>query len=143
SLLCWAALHLAGGQTVPANPFAAPIQLVTGDLRWPSAATVWLIVMLVPAAAAAGYAVLRWQRRPKRSRVDTAQQHLGNGADIASVTEKSVTAKAKDLGVDQDAAPAGFSSTIGVPLGKSLSGTPIYGSFEDMHLDIWGPRQGK
>ena len=143
SLLSWAALHLAGGQTVPANPFAAPIALVTGDLRWPIAATVWLIVILLPVAAAAGYAVLRWRRRPKRSRVDTAQQHLGSGADIASVTEKSVAAKARDLGVDQDAAPAGFSSTIGVPLGKTLSGTPIYGSFEDMHLDIWGPRQGK
>ena len=70
SLLSWAALHLAGGQTVPANPFAAPIGLVTGDLRWPTAATVWLIVILLPVAAAAGYAVLRWRRRPKRSRVD-------------------------------------------------------------------------
>ncbi|WP_338857942.1 TraM recognition domain-containing protein (plasmid) [Gordonia hongkongensis] len=144
SLVCWGALKMAGGQEVPGFPFAAPIQLLTGELRWPVAATVWVIVLLVAVGAAATAGVLWWRRRrPQRSRVDTAQAHLGNGKDLESITEKAVAGKARSLGVSQTGAPADFSCTIGVFLGRTLSGTPVYASFEDMHLDIWGPRQGK
>lgn len=140
----WAALHLAGGQPVPANPFAVPVKLVTGDLRWPVAATVWTVLMVGAVGALVGGGVWWWRGRHRtRSRVDTAQRHLGNGKDIESVTAKAVAAKAKSLGVTDAAVPAGFSSTIGVPLGRTLNGTMVYGSWEDMHLDIWGPRQGK
>lgn len=144
SLVCWGALKLAGGQEVPGFPFTAPMQLLTGELRWPIAATVWVIVLVVVVSAAATAGLMWWRRRrPQRSRVDTAQAHLGNGKDIASLSEKAVSAKARDLGVVQAAAPAPFSCTIGVFLGLTLSGQKVYASFEDMHLDIWGPRQGK
>ena len=140
----WAALRLAGGQAVSGNPFATAIELATGKVRWSTAATVWLALMGTALAIVAGIGVWVWsKRRSRRSRVDTAQQHLGNGKDIASVMSKAVTAKAASLGVTDATAPATFTTMIGVPLGTTLAGTPVYGSWEDMHLDIWGPRQGK
>lgn len=140
----WAALKLAGAQQVPANPFAAPFLLATGRLVWSTAATVWLVLIAVVVIGVAALSYYWWRARtPTRSRVDTAQRHLGNGKDIESVTGKAVAAKAAALGVDTANVPAGFSTTAGVPIGETLSGTPVYGSWEDMHLDIWGPRQGK
>ena len=38
----------------------------------------------------------------------------------------------------------GVASSPGVPIGVAVStGAQLYGSWEDMHLDIWGPRTGK
>ena len=35
-------------------------------------------------------------------------------------------------------------AAVGVPVGCAVrGGQPLYGSFEDMHLDVWGPRTGK
>ncbi|UOG23767.1 hypothetical protein MTX80_23500 (plasmid) [Gordonia amicalis] len=144
AILTWAAVQLAGGQTVPGNPFAVPIKLATGDLQWSLAATVWTVLLLAVIIGLVGGGAWWWQqRRTSRTRVDSAQQHLGNGKDIESVTAKAVGSKAKSLGVTEAAMPAEFSSAVGVPLGNTLNGTPVYGSWEDMHLDIWGPRQGK
>lgn len=30
-----------------------------------------------------------------------------------------------------------------MPIGKTLGQMPLYGTWEDMHIDIWGPRTGK
>ena len=141
-LAIWGALQLAGGQTVPGNPFAAVLQLGAGKLVWSGAATAWAIVFggLV---IIAGCTALMWalRRSAGKLRVDDAQRHLGHGKDIGSITEPQIKAKAKSLGVvfpsDQRYA------SPGVPIGETFGGTKLYGSFEDMHLDIHGPRMGK
>lgn len=139
----WGALHLAGGQTVPGNPFTTIIELGGGKLRWSTGATVWVVLFAVVVAgvcASAAIAVLR--SRGKRTRVDDAQRHLGRGKDIESITRQAVTRKAKDIGVvfPKDHPWA----SPGVPIGGSLpSGPDLFGSFEDMHTDVWGPRMGK
>lgn len=144
AVLVWVVLKLAGGQSVPNNPIAAPILLATGKLVWTTTATVLAIVGGVLVAALGGGAWWWWRgRRPVRSRVDTAQRHLGAGKDIESITETAIAAKAGDLEVDQDSPLAPFTTTIGVPIGETLSGVKVYGSWEDMHLDIHGPRMGK
>ncbi|GAC62333.1 MULTISPECIES: hypothetical protein [Gordonia] len=52
--------------------------------------------------------------------------------------------KARSLGIDSSVAPAPLTTVEGVPIGKELVGKGrLLGSWEDMHLDIWGPRQGK
>ena len=140
----WGALTLAGGQDVPANPFAAAIMVITGKLVWSTAATVWAVAFLVVVAAAICAGFYWWTgRKPARTRVDSAQQHLGSGKDIASVQRKAVAAKAASLGVDGSVAPSTFTTVEGVPIGRELGGGDLLGSWEDMHLDIWGPRQGK
>ncbi|MGJ0121709.1 type IV secretory system conjugative DNA transfer family protein [Williamsia sp. MIQD14] len=139
----WGALQLAGQQQVPGNPLAAVIEVGTGKLRWSTAATVWAVMFAVLVAGiASAVAMLVLRRQGRRTRVDDAVRHLGRGKDIYSITRKAVTQKAKDLGV---VFPADHPwASPGVPIGGSLpSGPDLFGSFEDMHADVWGPRSGK
>lgn len=140
-----AALRLSGAAESN-NLFGNTIRLGFGKLGWTTGSTVWLIVLVIILALLAAGPAWWWQRRRGRktsTRVDTAQQHLGSGRDIASLTMKANQDKAASLGVDTSRPPAAFSSTIGVPIGQTLGGQPLFASWEDMHLDIWGPRQGK
>ena len=60
---------------------------------------------------------------------------MGRGRDVADVSHKSAAAKAKRMGI---------ASSPGVAIGKTVAGGQLlYGSWEDMHIDIWGPRTGK
>ncbi|MBC7303959.1 MAG: type IV secretory system conjugative DNA transfer family protein [Nocardia sp.] len=139
------ALHLGNAlavvpQDIPANPIAVVADLARGKLHWPRASTV--IVLLVIAAAIA-YVVIRKQMKKRagagRLAVDDKADHMGSGSAIGSITEAGVREKAKDLGVR-----LGSDDAPGVPIGIAVvDGTPLYGSYEDLHLDIWGPRQGK
>jgi type IV secretory pathway TraG/TraD family ATPase VirD4 len=68
--------------------------------------------------------------------VDGAARHLAQGEELGKLTMKGAAATAERLGVQ--------SSTPGVFIGRSVKGRqPLYGSYEDMHVDIWGPRTGK
>ncbi|GAB2689617.1 type IV secretory system conjugative DNA transfer family protein [Thalassiella azotivora] len=136
----WAAVHvgnaLAGGpQVVPANPFEVLFGLLGGDLTWPAPAT-WVAagigVAVVVAGAVAGLGVRRW--RSGRSRVDRAAAHMGRRTDLAALGERGAMATATRLGVP----------TPGLPLGRAVAGGGVlYGSWEDVSVDIWGPRTGK
>ncbi|WP_233500223.1 MULTISPECIES: type IV secretory system conjugative DNA transfer family protein [Gordonia] len=145
ALIVWGSLTLAGGQQIPGNPFAAVIMVASGKLAWPTAATVWAVVIVAVIGAVVGTGLYVWSgRKPHRTRVDSAQQHLGSGKEIASIRERAVAEKARSLGIDSSVAPAPFTTVEGVPIGKELVGKGrLLGSWEDMHLDIWGPRQGK
>ncbi|WP_054811760.1 type IV secretory system conjugative DNA transfer family protein [Nocardia arizonensis] len=139
------ALHLGNSlttpaQTIPLNPIDILAKMVTGDLHWPVASTV--IVLLV-IAAVIGYLVLRKQAKTKASKgrlpVDDRADVMGSGSAIAALTEAGVRDKARQLGIN-----LGSEDTPGVPIGIGVAdGQMLYGSYEDLHIDIWGPRQGK
>ncbi|WP_020109775.1 type IV secretory system conjugative DNA transfer family protein [Nocardia sp. 348MFTsu5.1] len=143
--LGWTALQLAGGQSVPTNPVTAAGELSRGEIVWPVAATVWAIGLLLALTVLAVVGTAIWTRhRGPRVRVDTAAPLLGRGRDISSITRQAVAAKATSLGVVMPDPAICPHASPGVPIGTTLSGRPaLFGSFEDMHLDIWGPRQGK
>lgn len=138
----YAAMHLGHrfantGQTLPTDPFELVFGLIGGDLPWPGEAGWWVL----GAVAAAGLLVvvlvlvLLGRLRRKRTRVDRAASFMGRGKDVESLTRKNAQATAKRLGVEE---------SPGVPIGRTVSGgQPLYGSWEDMHIDIWGPRTGK
>ncbi|WP_160050114.1 MULTISPECIES: type IV secretory system conjugative DNA transfer family protein [unclassified Nocardiopsis] len=136
----WIPLHLAAAladaPAPPANPFTILIYLATGHLTWTTAATVALAVLaaiLVCLALAAAWALRRW--RTRRTRVDASATHLGRGRDLTTLTEAGATATAQRLGV---------TDSPGVPIGRTIAGKEmLYGSWEDMHVDVWGPRTGK
>jgi len=138
----YAAMHLghrfAGTDTeVPADPFAVVFGLLGGDLAWPGAAGWWVLgvmgALLLALGVLIGLALRRMRRR--RSRVDRAATYMGRGRDVEDLSRKSVTAKAERLGV---------SGAPGVPIGRTVAASQqLYGSWEDMHIDIWGPRTGK
>lgn len=141
----WVALHVGNWlapdeQQVPANPIEVVAKLARGRLQWPWEATAVLVVMAV-----GGLAVLLARRQLlRRARagsvaVDEKAGFLAAGSEVYGLTEAGVRAKAQQLGLRlrPDDAP-------GVPIGVSVAdGRALFGSYEDLHLDIWGPRTGK
>ncbi|WP_459547012.1 type IV secretory system conjugative DNA transfer family protein [Nocardia sp. X0981] len=141
----WLALHLGNmfslqKQDMPINPIDIVVGLAKGELRWPTGATVILVLVLV---ALVGFVVFRRRAAAKRLvgrlAVDDKADVMGNGGAIAALTEAGVREKAQQIGVR-----LGYNDSPGVPIGVAVAdGTMLYGSYEDLHLDIWGPRQGK
>lgn len=143
--LLMVALHLgnqlsSSPQELPINPIEVTAGMARGNYTWPFAST--MIVLLVIAVAIA----FLWIRKQRAKRatvgvlpVDAKAQYMGNGGAIHALTEAGVREKADQLGIE-----LGYSDAPGVPIGMSVAdGVMLYGSYEDLHLDIWGPRQGK
>ncbi len=138
----YAAMHLghqfAGtGVALPRDPFTMVFGLLGGDLPWPGVAGWWVLggvaFLVILLALAVGWVLHRWGA--SRTRVDRAAAYMGIGRDVQSLTRKNAQASAQRLGVE---------GSLGVPIGRAVSsGQVLYGSWEDMHLDIWGPRTGK
>jgi type IV secretory pathway TraG/TraD family ATPase VirD4 len=122
-------------QALPANPFTLMFGLADKRIRWPSSATAVLIAfvaLLLLVAAVATVVYLRHQKG--RTRVDRAASRMGCGRDIAPLGQRNATETAKRLGVDSP----------GLPIGRTIAGNrPLYASWEDVCVDISGPRTGK
>ena len=135
-----AALHLGNGlsatpQTLPANPFVLVLGLAQGDVEWPTASTVVLGVLGLLVVLLAVLVGLRVARRAGRStRVDGAARHMGAGRDVAALSRRGAAATASRLGVTDGP---------GLPLGTTMGGQSLFSSWEDVSVDIWGPRTGK
>ena len=129
--------RIAGLDLPPTGLWTVLFGVLGGDITWPAASTAVAAGVL---AITTGLAVLAWWlvgRRGRRgTRIDKSSRHLGISKDIEPLSRATATAKAVRLGVD----PA----TPGVPIGVTVAtGKPLFGSWEDMHIDIWGPRTGK
>lgn len=130
--------HAVGGDDVdvPADPFRVTFDTIGGELAWPAAGT-WIVALigalLLALIAAAIVALTR--RRKRTTRVDRAAAYMGRGRDIEGISKKHVSKAAVRLCV---------TGSIGVPIGRTVvDGSPLFGTWEDMHCDIWGPRTGK
>lgn len=125
------------GATLPDNPFEMAFGLLDGTLHWPGWQG-WVALGLVGLALLLLLSFFAWiilGGKKHRTHVDQKATFMGRGRDIASVSEKSARATAARLGVKD---------SPGILIGRTVStGQPIYGSWEDMHVDIWGPRTGK
>ena len=111
------------------NPFALVIETVTGQAPFPAAAVLIIVLLVI----IIGLALSR--RGAKKSRVDDSARFMGRGKEINSISKRSAQTKANRLGVQ---------TFPGVPIGRELAtGQELFGSWEDLHLDIWGPRMGK
>jgi type IV secretory pathway TraG/TraD family ATPase VirD4 len=121
---------------LPANPFELTFAVLKGTVTWPAAATPVLISTVVVLVAAT---ILGWRLvhrlRQHSSRVDRTAAVLGHGKDVNSPSERSAQRTAARLGV---------AGSPGVLIGRTVQGDrPLYGSWEDMHIDVSGPRSGK
>lgn len=122
---------------VPSNPIDLIVAFASGEVAWPGTPG-WLVLaglfVVAIALTIAGFWVYRQLTRG-RSRVDNAANYMGRGKDIEALSKKHVRTTARRLGVE---------GSDGVPIGRAVNGgQPLYGSWEDMHVDIWGPRTGK
>ena len=136
---------------LPSDPFAVVIGLFTGEVAWPASGT------CIAAGAAAvllglgSLIAVAWVKgRQQSSRVDRAASSMGSGREIEPLSRRNAAAAAarwnggaksgKRTASRDDPADR----AVGVPVGRAVrGGQPLYGSWEDMHLDIWGPRTGK
>lgn len=139
--LVWASIHLgwriAGLGQPDGGLWTILFGVLSGDITWPPASTlIATSTLAIVGVLVAGVRTLSVRRRGKRSRVDQSASYLGVRHDIEPLTKPAVTVKARRFGVDI--------STPGVPIGITVATRePLYGSWEDMHIDIWGPRTGK
>ena len=116
--------------------FEIVLGVASGRVPWPPAATGLLIGLLTAVAVLAALAWLLLSRGSRKStRVDRTAGVLGRGKEVSTVSRRTVEQTAKRLGVAQ---------SPGVMIGRTVAdGQMLYGSWEDMHVDIWGPRTGK
>jgi type IV secretory pathway TraG/TraD family ATPase VirD4 len=123
------------GVELPSDPFAFTLGVILGRVPWPASAT-WIVAVLLAIVLAlvvlAIVGVVRY--RKGRTRVDRASSYMGRGKDVEGLSKRNAQAQATRLGV---------TGSLGVPIGKTLGQMPLYGTWEDMHIDIWGPRTGK
>lgn len=143
ALLAWGAAALGStlagvnAAAIKAGPIEFVKDLAGHTATWPVWSTVLLVVFIVGAIAAVVGVLSLWSRLfgRRRTRVDSAARLMGAGRDIAPLTQRSATQTAQRLGVN---------GNPGVPIGRALAGNlPLFGSWEDMHVDVWGPRTGK
>jgi type IV secretory pathway TraG/TraD family ATPase VirD4 len=119
------------------NPFRVLIDVITGDYAWPDAATGVLIaeLVLIVLVVLGGFLLVR-RFRGRRSRVDRHAELMSKRHEIQKITREGAQSTANRLGAG-NAGP-------GVFIGRTVrDDEEVYGSWEDMHVDIWGPRTGK
>jgi type IV secretory pathway TraG/TraD family ATPase VirD4 len=134
------------------NPIILGLNLMTGDLEWTTAATGGAVTLGTGTALAAVGSVLAWRAgcrkckalyrdrgRIRREAIDSQARYMAKGKELAGLGLKAVLAKAASLKVElrEEDAP-------GVMIARAVAdGQTLYASYEDLHLDIWGPRSGK
>ncbi|MFJ8744082.1 type IV secretory system conjugative DNA transfer family protein [Embleya sp. NPDC127516] len=121
------------------NPLVLWVRLAIGDYQWPGAiATVYLCLQLVVVLVLVGLGWKVWTKaRGKRERIDMAIRYLASPKELAPSMTHQVTRTASKFGLAKGTTP-------GVFIGRTVRGdNELWGSWEDMHVDIWGPRTGK
>ncbi|HSA51316.1 MAG TPA: TraM recognition domain-containing protein [Yinghuangia sp.] len=121
----------------PSAPWTMAFELVRRDYEWPgTSAYVASFVILFLVTIAVTLAMFLYQQRDVVV-IDRATKYLAKRRDLRPFLTAGARASADRLGVPTDAPP-------GVYLGKTVGGDhDLWGSWEDMHVDIWGPRTGK
>jgi type IV secretory pathway TraG/TraD family ATPase VirD4 len=135
--------YLVDGQptgTVPISPIAILLSVATGRTWFPLAATIVLIAeILTLAAIVARVATWSRRRRPKRAWIDDRAKRLAHGRDLDPLSPQAVRAKAETLRVrmPDDRVP-------GLMIGRAVADRrELWADYETLHIDLWGPRQGK
>jgi type IV secretory pathway TraG/TraD family ATPase VirD4 len=136
----WVSAHLgswmAGIAAPPAHPIDLVAGLVKGRVPWPVQSTVVAAVSTVLLVAALVLVlIVRTRSVGRKARVDKAARYLGRGKSLAAFSEKGALATAERLGVKD---------TPGITVGRVVStGQKFIQPWEDLSIDIWGPRTGK
>lgn len=124
------------GLPLPADAFALFFGVLRGSIHWSRTATALAIALGVGLVFVALATVLSIRgRRAGNRRLDRAATLLGRGKEIAAISARGARASSLRLGVE---------GSIGVQLGTTLpGGSPVYGGWEDMQINVSGPRTGK
>lgn len=123
------------GLDLSANPFDVVVGLVRGEIPSYVGTTALVFGITFLALALVGFLALPGKSSRARGD-DAARLATRSKRDIAPLMRSAVAAKAKRLGIE--------GSAIGLPVGKTIAyGVPVFSSFEDVTVNISGPRTGK
>ena len=125
--------------------FAVPFALGAGQIRWTVACTFVALaeLVLLTILIIGGVGVVSWWRG-RRSRVDHAANRMARRQDVTALTPAGAAASARRLRPSLGEQRHLDQAATGVLIGYTVSGdVPLLQSWEDMALDVWGPRSGK
>ncbi|GAA4962012.1 hypothetical protein GCM10023205_27110 [Yinghuangia aomiensis] len=141
-VVAWAGAWIGTGEGQENPPGVPPVTVVLlalGKYQWPGAtATAAVFVISVAIAAlGAGIAAVVIARHRREVLVDRAAPYLAQKRELAAITTRGASNTARRLGLPGLDPP-------GVQIGRMVRGSAdLWGTWEDMHVDIWGPRTGK
>ena len=127
------------------NPIAVVIDLARGRIRWTGACWAWSAGLLVVLAGLSALVAWLWGRRSRRrTRVDAAAKRMASRRDVAHLGPDAVTASARRLRPSLADVDRVDPDQAGVLIGHTVAGgMPLRQTWEDMAVDVWGPRTGK
>ena len=126
-------------------PVPVALAVLTGEIRWTTACTIVAVIEVAVLAllAAVTVAIWRWTRR-RHTRVDGAARRMASRADLAHLSPKGVADSGRRLRPSLADVDRPSPDQLGVLIGHTVAGgMPLRQSWEDMAVDIWGPRTGK
>ncbi|MGW9214672.1 type IV secretory system conjugative DNA transfer family protein [Embleya sp. NPDC055664] len=136
----WLAAHVGArlhGAQPPPPPVVFVVEWVAGEYSWPGGWATVAAVVMAGVVGACGFAVRREVRSREVHRIDRAVRYLASRWELRETTTRGARAAARRMGVRRGAGP-------GLRVGRTVrGGRDLWGSWEDMHVDIWGPRTGK
>ncbi|UGQ09022.1 TraM recognition domain-containing protein [Yinghuangia sp. ASG 101] len=125
-----------GAEAPPKFPPVTLLHLALGKYAWPGRpATLALTAMICGLVLLA--LLVMYARKGRPERIDRACRYLAAPVELQPMTTHGVLATARKLMVPESAPP-------GIYIGRTVrEKADLWGSWEDMHVDIWGPRTGK
>ncbi|MGC9670951.1 type IV secretory system conjugative DNA transfer family protein [Planosporangium sp. 12N6] len=125
--------------------FVVAGDLIHGRIHWTLACSLVLAAELVLLAAVVTAVMVAWRRhRRRRSRVDDKARRMAKRADLASLSPQGVAESARRLRPSLAGADRVDPDDAGVLIGYTVAGgMELRQSWEDMAVDVWGPRSGK
>jgi hypothetical protein len=127
------------------GPIQVAAAVLRGDITWTTTCTLIAVaeVSVLVLLAVGGTAAWRWTRR-RRTRVDPAARRMASRKDLAHLGPKGVADSGRRLRPSLADVDRPDPDQLGVLIGTTVAGgMPLRQSWEDMAVDIWGPRTGK
>lgn len=127
------------------GPVDVATSLANGNIRWTTACTLVAAGEVTTVAAVASLAAWTWRRwRRQRTRVDAAARKMANRRDLAHLGPGGIADSGRRLRPSLADVDRPDPDQLGVLVGYTVAGgMPLRQSWEDMAVDIWGPRTGK
>ncbi|MFG1892102.1 type IV secretory system conjugative DNA transfer family protein [Micromonospora sp. NPDC049051] len=127
------------------GPIRVATAVLRGEITWTTACTVAAVVevTLLILLVLGGIAAWRWVGR-RRTRVDSAARRMASRADLAHLGPRGVAGSGRRLRPSLADVDRPDPDQLGVLIAHTVAGgMPLRQSWEDMAVDIWGPRTGK
>jgi type IV secretory pathway TraG/TraD family ATPase VirD4 len=129
------------GQTL----FGTVAAVISGDITWTTGCTIAAAAEAAIIAVLAAAVAWAWSRRQRRgSRVDKQARHMARQSELRHLSTQGVTESARRLRPSLAGVKTIAADAAGVLIGYAVAGAmALRQSWEDMAVDIWGPRTGK